>query len=36
MLDIPGDAVQVAGLPEPPAGMKISHVDVVVRLVKKS
>ena len=34
VLDIPGNAVQVAGLPEPPAGMKISHVDVVVRLVK--
>ena len=35
VLDIPGDAIQVAGLPEPPAGMRISHVDVVVRLVKE-
>jgi hypothetical protein len=26
--------VQVAGLPRPPEGMRISHVDVVVRLVK--
>jgi Fur family iron response transcriptional regulator len=33
LLDIPNDAVRIDGLPEPPAGMKISHIDVVVRLV---
>ncbi len=38
LLDIPGDAIRVDGLPEPPAGMQISHIDVVVRLIplKKS
>jgi Fur family iron response transcriptional regulator len=34
VLDIPGNSLRVDGLPEPPEGMKISHVDVVVRLVK--
>ena len=34
VLDIPGDAIRVDGLPEPPPGMRISHVDVVVRLKK--
>jgi Fur family transcriptional regulator, iron response regulator len=34
LIDIPGDAVRVDGLPTPPEGMRISHVDVVVRLVK--
>ncbi len=34
LMDIPGDAIHVDGLPEPPPGMKISHIDVVVRLVK--
>jgi Fur family transcriptional regulator, iron response regulator len=34
LIDIPGDAVRVDGLPEAPAGMRISHIDVVVRLVK--
>jgi len=33
LLDIPGDAVQIDGLPEPPPGTRISHIDVVVRLV---
>ena len=35
VLDIPSNTIRVDGLPEPPEGMKISHVDVVVRLVKK-
>jgi Fur family iron response transcriptional regulator len=35
LVDIPGDMVRVDGLPEPPAGMRISHIDVVVRLVPK-
>ncbi|WP_082073033.1 iron response transcriptional regulator IrrA [Hyphomicrobium sp. 99] len=34
LMDIPGDAITVAGLPEPPEGLKITHVDVVVRLTK--
>lgn len=34
LMDIPSDDIRVDGLPEPPAGMKISHIDVVVRLVK--
>jgi Fur family iron response transcriptional regulator len=33
--DIPGDSIRVDGLPEPPENMKVSHVDVVVRLVAK-
>ena len=34
LIDIDSDAIRVAGLPEPPPGMRISHIDVVVRLVK--
>ena len=34
LLDIPASAVRVDGLPEPPEGTRISHIDVVVRLVK--
>jgi Fur family iron response transcriptional regulator len=34
LMDIPGDAIRVEGLPTPPDGMKITHVDVVVRLSK--
>jgi Fur family iron response transcriptional regulator len=34
LIDIPGNAIRVDGLPEPPAGTRISHIDVVVRLVK--
>lgn len=33
LLDIPNGAVRVEGLPQPPPGMKIRHIDVVVRLV---
>ncbi len=33
--DIPGDAIRVDGVPEPPAGMSVAHIDVVVRLVSK-
>jgi Fur family transcriptional regulator, iron response regulator len=35
LLDIPKDAVRIDGLPEPPEGMTVSHIDVVVRLVRK-
>jgi Fur family iron response transcriptional regulator len=34
--DIPGHAIRVDGVPEPPEGMSISHIDVVVRLVTKT
>jgi Fur family iron response transcriptional regulator len=34
LLDIPNEAVRIGGLPEPPAGTRISHIDVVVRLVR--
>ncbi len=35
LCDIPGDAIRVNGVPEPPEGMRISHIDVVVRLVRE-
>jgi len=35
LMDIPGDSIRVDGLPEPPEGMMVSHIDVVVRLVPK-
>ncbi|KAB2918335.1 MAG: transcriptional repressor [Hyphomicrobiaceae bacterium] len=35
LVDIPGDSIRVDGLPEPPQNLKISHIDVVVRLVSK-
>jgi Fur family iron response transcriptional regulator len=34
LVDIPSSAIQVSGLPQPPEGLRVSHVDVVVRLVK--
>lgn len=34
LVDIASGNIQVNGLPEPPEGLRISHVDVVVRLVK--
>jgi len=35
LVDIPGNSIRVDGLPEPPPELKISHIDVVVRLVSK-
>jgi Fur family transcriptional regulator, iron response regulator len=35
LIDINCDCIRVDGLPEPPEGMRISHIDVVVRLVAK-
>jgi Fur family transcriptional regulator, iron response regulator len=35
LMDIPGDSIRVDGLPEPPQDLRISHIDVVVRLVPK-
>ncbi len=32
LIDIDGDSIRVDGLPKPPDGMEISHIDVVVRL----
>ncbi len=34
LLDIPEGSIRVDGLPKAPEGMRISHVDVVVRLVE--
>lgn len=33
--DIPSHAIRVDGVPEPPDGMSITHIDVVVRLAPK-
>ena len=35
LVDIPGEAVTFAGLPEPPAGSEISRVDVIVRVRRR-
>lgn len=35
LIDIAGGDIRVDGLPEPPAGMRITHIDVVVRLTRK-
>ena len=32
LIDIPGDAIAVAGVPAPPKGTEIDRVDVVIRL----
>ncbi len=34
LVDIPSSSITVHGLPDAPTGMKIAHIDVVVRLVK--
>lgn len=36
LMDIPGNSIQVLGLPEPPEGMSVAHIDVIVRLSKIS
>lgn len=33
LLDIDSHTIRVDGLPQPPKGLRISHIDVVVRLV---
>jgi len=35
LMDIPTDELNVQGLPEPPEGMEVSRIDVLVRLVEK-
>lgn len=34
VIDIPASAIVIQNLPEPPAGMAVTHVDVVVRVRK--
>ena len=34
VIDIPAEGLSVLGVPAPPEGTRISHIDVVVRLVK--
>ena len=36
ILDIPGHGLEVDGIPQPPEGMEVSRVDVIVRLKPKS
>lgn len=36
VLDIPISNIEIGNLPEPPEGMEISHVDVVIRLRPKN
>ncbi|MCL4768584.1 MAG: transcriptional repressor [Hyphomicrobiaceae bacterium] len=35
LIDIPGACIAIDRMPEPPEGMRISHIDVVIRLVPK-
>ena len=35
VIDIPSDLLNVVGMPDPPKGMEISHVDIVVRVRPK-
>lgn len=35
LVDIPSDTIRVEGLPAPPDHLRVSHIDVVVRLVEK-
>jgi Fur family iron response transcriptional regulator len=36
LMDIPADEVALSQLPEPPKGMKVARVDVIVRLANNS
>ena len=33
--DIPDDTIRVEGVPQPPDGLEVTHVDVVVRLARR-
>ncbi len=35
VIDIPASAIEISGLPEAPRGMKVTHVDVVIRVRKQ-
>ncbi|MEL6298529.1 MAG: iron response transcriptional regulator IrrA [Pseudomonadota bacterium] len=32
VVDVPGNSIEIAGLPKPPDGTEITHVDVIVRV----
>jgi Fur family iron response transcriptional regulator len=34
LMDIPSEDIRVQGVPRPPEGMKVAHIDLVVRLVE--
>ena len=34
LIDIPGEHIEIAGVPEPPKGMTVDRIDVVVRIRK--
>ena len=34
-MDIPASAITIQNLPQPPKGMAVTHVDVVVRVRKE-
>ena len=36
LIDIPGDAIAVSGVPEAPPGLKVDRVDVVVRVIREN
>ena len=36
VVDIPVSNLEISNLPEPPDGMEIAHVDVVIRLRRKA
>lgn len=35
LMDVQGDIIPAVSFPEPPAGMRVSRIDVLVRLVRK-
>ena len=35
LMDIPGEHIELAELPTPPAGLKVSRIDVVVRVTRR-
>jgi Fur family iron response transcriptional regulator len=35
LMDIDGDAIEVAGVPRPPSGSEVDRVDVIVRLKRR-
>ena len=35
LIDIDGDSITVAGVPHPPAGARLSRVDVIVRVTRR-
>ena len=35
VIDIPSESVRIADLPAPPAGTRVTHVDVIIRIEQK-